>query len=109
MRWLCMIMLMLIQFDAYGYDAMNALTQEVECENLYDETVDADNEEAEWSDYRYRIVQQRAVMKLTAIVQEVLPSSVFNDLAPSIHACIPQTHMGSKASNTNLLYCILRI
>ena len=108
-RWICMIMLMLIQFDAYGYDTVNALTQEVECESLYAETLDSDNEEAEWSDYRYRVVQQRAVMKLSAIPQEVLPSSVLGDTTPSIHAYIHTTPLGLKASNTHLLYCIFRI
>ena len=108
-RWLCVIMLMLIQFDAYGYDTVNILTQEKECQNLYDETLDADNEMAEWSDYRYRVVQQRAVMKLTAITQEVLLSSVWNDATPSIQACIHTTPLGLKASNTHLLYCIFRI
>ena len=109
MRWICMIMLMLIQFDAYGYDTVNALTQEMEYESLYAETVDSDNEEAEWSDYRYRVVQQSAVMKLTAITQEVLLSSVWNDATPSIQACIHTTPLGLKASNTHLLYCIFRI
>ena len=109
MRWICMIMLMLIQFDAYGYDTMNALAHEEECESLYEETVDSDNEKAQWSDYRYRMAQQRAVMKLIAITQDVLPSSIRNDATLSIHIPIHTTPLGAKAPSTHLLYCIFRI
>ena len=109
MRWICMIMLMLIQFDEYGYDTMNDLAHEEECESLYEETVDSDNEEAQWSDYRYRMAQQRAVMKLIAITQDVLPSSIRNDATLSIHIPIHTTPLGAKAPSTHLLYCIFRI
>ena len=109
MRWICMIMLMLIQFDAYGYDAVNALTQEVEYESPYAETVDSDNEEAEWSDYRYRVVKQGAKLKPLATVQEVISLCVLHQVTTPIYTSIHLSSSGSITSNTHLLYCTLRI
>ena len=109
MRWICMIMLMLIQFDAYGYDTVNVLTQEEECQNLYDATLDTDNEKAEWSDYRYRVVKQGAKLKPLATVQEVISLCVLHQVTTPIYTSIHLSSSGSITSNTHLLYCTLRI
>lgn len=108
-RWICVIMLMLIQFDAYGYDTVNVLTQEEECQNLYDATLDTDNEKAEWSDYRYRVVKQGAKLKPLATVQEVISLCVLHQVTTPIYTSIHLSSSGSITSNTHLLYCTLRI
>lgn len=108
-RWICMILLLLIQFDAYGYDALNAMTQETAYISLYEETIDADTEQTEWSDYRYRVVKQRAELKFTAIAQGAVAAFLSDSVTKPIHAFIPATPLGSIVSHVNLLYCTFLI
>lgn len=108
-RWICMILLLLIQFDAYGYDALNAMTQEAESVSLYEETVDTNTEQTEWSDYRYRVVKQRAEWKFTAITQGVVSAFLSDSVAKPMHLFIHATPLGAIASHVNLLYCTFLI
>ena len=108
-RWICVIMLMLIQFDAYGYDALNAMTQEAEYVSLYEETVDTNTEQTEWSDYRYRVVKQRAELKFTAIAQGAVTTFLSDSVTKPIHLFIHATPLGAIASHVNLLYCTFLI
>lgn len=109
MRWICMIMLMLIQFDAYGYDALNAMTQETAYISLCEETVDTDTEQAEWSDYRYRVVKQRAELKFTAVAQEVVTTFLSDSVAKPMHLFIQAIPLGAIVSHINLRYCTFLI
>lgn len=108
-RWICMILLLLIQFDAYGFDALNAMTQETACISLYEETVDTDTEQAEWSDYHYRVVKQRAELKFTAIAQEVVTAFLSDSVAKPMHLFIHAIPLGAIVSHVNLLYCTFLI
>ena len=108
-RWICMILLLLIQFDAYGYDALNAMTQEVAYISLCDETVDTDTEQTEWSDYRYRVAKQKAELKCTAIPQGVVTAFLSDSVAKPMHLFIHATPLGAIASHVNLLYCTFLI
>ena len=108
-RWICMILLLLIQFDAYGYDALNAMTQEAEYVSLYEETVDTNTEQTEWYDYRYRVVKQRAEWKFTAITQGVVTAFLSDSVAKPMHLFTHATPLGAIASHVNLLYCTFLI
>ena len=108
-RWICMILLLLIQFDAYGFDALNAMTQETAYISLYEETVDTDTEQAEWSDYHYRVVKQKAELKFTALAQGIIAPFLFNKDTKPIHASIHLTPLSSIVSHVNLLYCTFLI
>ena len=108
-RWICMILLLLIQFDAYGYDALNAMTQEAEYVSLYEETVDTNTEQTEWSDYRYRVVKQRAELKFTAIAQGAVTTFLSDSVTKPIHLFSHATPLGAIASHVNLLYCTFLI
>lgn len=87
-----MILLLLIQFDAYGYDALNAMTQEAEYVSLYEETVDTNTEQTEWSDYRYRVVKQRAETEIHSYCARDryhIPIRQCNEAHTSVHSCYP--------------------
>ena len=71
LRVVCMIMLMLIHFDAYGYE-LAAVFQEVNAEHVLPvseaetQIVQGNDVEIEWADpvYRHSSLQQRSVVKM---------------------------------------------
>lgn len=69
LKFVCMIMLVLIQFDVYGYDLMRAVqlvdfsSDKIEYPSEETCVSDAESMVSEWSDPVYRVVSPRSFIK----------------------------------------------
>jgi len=116
LRVVCMIMLMLIHFDAYGYE-LAAVFQEVNAEHVLPvseaetQIVQGNDVEIEWADpvYRHSSLQQRSVVKMFFTL-----CGFWGFLVTCFRLVLPRYYVFAdfgkgKIRQVHLLYCLLLI
>ncbi len=108
----CMIMLILIQFDVCGYDLVRAFHLMEETSNtwIYDETTvtDADDTISEWQEPEYRSVSNRSFFKIP--LMDFLPFIFIPVLSEKACECNINTSLQIKSPNLSYLrFCVLLI
>lgn len=116
LRVVCMIMLMLMHFDAYGYE-LAAVFQEVSAEHVLPvpeagtQVVQSNEVEIEWADpeYRHTSLQQRSVVKMFFTL-----CGFWGLLVTCCRLVLPRYYVSAdfgkgKIRQVHLLYCLLLI
>lgn len=113
-RIICMIMLVLIQFDAYGYEIVGSFGEDIKpvsfALSASDVLADGDQENAEWSDPVYRAGSSvpRALIKITLSFLCFLPLVVVCLKTIGLRRAVTAP-VAREASCARLLYCMLII
>lgn len=113
-RIICMIMLVLIQFDAYGYEIVGSFGGDIKpvssALSASDVLADGEQENTEWSDPVYRAGSSvpRAFIKMTLSFLCFLPLVTVCVKTAGLRRAVT-TPMVRETSCARLLYCMLII